>query len=80
MKFEVTILQKRKTVNPADKAIKDALCAMGYNMVTAVRLGKYLMIETNGSLPVERLKQACGDVNLNLVNPVMEDFKIEEVR
>ncbi len=81
MTIKVFILAQKQTVNPADKAVKDALHLLGHTDINRVSLGRYLEIEVDDATPketwVEKIVEICTSSRSNLVNPIMEDYRIE---
>ncbi|MBI2476285.1 MAG: phosphoribosylformylglycinamidine synthase subunit PurS [Candidatus Taylorbacteria bacterium] len=81
MKIQVTILTRRQTLNPADKAVKDALRQMGHGNIESLRLGRFLEFEVDASRTPEQwealIDVACKDGKTNLANPVLEEWKIK---
>ena len=77
MKAIIIITPKKAVVDPQGKAVLNALGQMGYNDISAVRVGKYLEIELNGAdTETARLQldEACRKF---LTNPVIEDYTLE---
>lgn len=79
MKAKVTVYPRREILDPQGKAIRDALARLGFDDVIEVRAGKSFEIELGGADPAAaegRLRQMCEKL---LVNPVVEDYRIEIV-
>jgi len=80
-KAKVTISLRKTILDPQGKTVENSLHHLGYNNITATRVGKYIefLIDTpdekQASLIVE---EVCKKL---LANPVMEDYStsIEKV-
>ncbi len=75
--MEVTVHLRPGLADPQGKAIEDALPTFGWRNVSAVRVGKSILltIESDSLEAVER--QAQEIARRVLSNPVIEDFTID---
>ena len=75
MKLKVLVTPKAAVLDPQGAAVRDAMQHLGMPEVRSVRIGKYLEIELDESVPdVEaRLHGLCRDL---LSNPVIEDYEV----
>lgn len=83
MLIKLFITPQKQTVNPADKTVLGALQMMGHQDITAVSIGRYIEIELDDATPREGVEkdviEMCTSVKVNLVNPIMEDWRAEVV-
>ncbi len=77
MKASITITLKKSVRDPQGRAIADALARLGFDQIAEVRQGKHIEIELGG----QDLKTARAEIENMcrkfLINPVIEDYKIE---
>lgn len=77
MKVKVIITPKPDILDPQGKAVGNALHDLGYEEVTDVRVGKYIVLELNstpGKGSIERVEEMCRRL---LANINIESFSIE---
>lgn len=81
MRFRVHVSLKASVLDPQGQTIRAALNGQGHHVVADVRQGKYFDIEIT---PETGLDQARAEVELIardvLANPVIEDFRVEELQ
>jgi phosphoribosylformylglycinamidine synthase subunit PurS len=78
VKAKVVVMPKAAVLDPQGNAVRDAMRHLGMPEVRSVRIGKYMEIDIdgqNGDLE-KRLHSLCRDL---LSNPVIEDYKLQEV-
>ncbi len=77
-KARVYVTLKRGVLDPQGSAVNRALHAMGYGEVSDVRLGKFIEVTIDETLPAaderRRLEEMCKKL---LANTVIEDYRIE---
>ena len=73
MKATVIVMPKKSVLDPQGVAVRDAMQHHGMPAVKAVRIGKFMEIESD-SLNAEQLHELCRDL---LSNPVIEDYSLE---
>lgn len=75
MKAKVIVMPKQSVLDPQGVAVRDAIHHHGLPEVTAVRIGKFmeLEIEGSGSAAEAKIHEICRDL---LSNPVIEDYKL----
>ena len=79
MKGIITVVLKQDILDPQGMAVMSSLQGLGFGEVQDVRIGKSIEIELDGLSFDEadsRLRRMCESI---LVNPVIEDYKIEIV-
>jgi len=79
-RVEVQVVPRRGLLDPQGKAVADALHTLGFGGVTAVHVGRHLILELEAkdeSTAREQTREMCERL---LANPVTEDFEIAEVR
>ena len=70
MKARVLIRPKEGILDPQGKAVERALPALGFDGVSAVRVGRLVELETDDA---ESLPDLCEKL---LANPLIEDYEI----
>ena len=73
MKAQVIVLPKQSVLDPQGVAVRDAIHHHGLAAVTAVRVGKLIELELDGTQTEEQLHAVCRDL---LSNPVIEDYQL----
>ncbi len=76
MKVEVRISLKRDVLDPQGEAIRRVLARLGYTEVSAVRVGKLMLLDVEGEEREHvraRVEEACREL---LANPIIEDFEV----
>lgn len=75
----IHIVPRRGILDPQGKAVADALHSLGFGSVGDVRVGRYVVVDTEAdSADAARaaVKAMCEKL---LANPVTEDFEIASV-
>jgi phosphoribosylformylglycinamidine synthase len=75
----VHIVPRRGILDPQGKAVADALHSLGFADVGDVRVGRYVIVETqadSADAAKANIKAMCEKL---LANPVTEDFDIASV-
>ena len=75
----VHIIPRRGLLDPQGKAVADALHSLDFGDVRDVRVGRYLVIDTDApdeEAATASVKRMCERL---LANPVTEDFELEAV-
>ena len=73
------IRPKEGILDPQGKAVTDALHSLGFPQVGDVRVGRYLVVETDASSVDQARAHARAMCEKLLANPVTEDFEIAAV-
>jgi phosphoribosylformylglycinamidine synthase len=70
----ITVTLRRSILDPQGKAVEHGVHALGYPLVTNVRIGKFIDMDiaTESREEAERIVQEVS--HKLLANPVMEDF------
>jgi phosphoribosylformylglycinamidine synthase subunit PurS len=71
VRAKILIRPKRGILDPQGKAIERALPALGFEGVSAVRVGRLIELE---AVEPDRLAELCEKL---LANPLIEDYEIE---
>ena len=71
MKAKVLIRPKQGILDPQGKAIERALPALGFEGISAVRVGRLVELEVEDP---DRLADLCEKL---LANPLIEDYEVE---
>jgi phosphoribosylformylglycinamidine synthase len=71
VRAKILIRPKRGILDPQGKAIERALPALGFEGVSAVRVGRLVELE---AVEPDRLGELCEKL---LANPLIEDYEIE---
>jgi len=76
-RIAVHITPRKGLLDPQGKAVTDALHTLGFQSVTSVHVGRYIIIESDAYDAItaeEAVTEMCKKL---LANPVTEDFEIE---
>lgn len=74
MKAQVIVMPKQTVLDPQGVAVRDAVHHHGLPAVKAVRVGKFIELELDGTQTEAQLHEVCRDL---LSNPVIEDYRLE---
>jgi len=72
----VDVMPKGEILDPAGKAVTEALPRLGFGGVTSVRVGRRFELELDGDVDDARLEQVREMAAALLANPVIEDFVV----
>lgn len=72
-RIAIDVLLKPEILDPQGRAVERALPGMGYDGVSAVRVGKHLelSVDATGDELAARVDKMCSDF---LTNPVIESY------
>lgn len=70
----VTVMPRAETLDPQGQTVAGALHQLGFDGVTDVRIGKQIVLELHGDDPAGQARAMCDRL---LVNPLIEDFRID---
>lgn len=76
-RIAVHITPRKGLLDPQGKAVTDALQTLGFQSVTNVHVGRYIIVESDAYDAItaeEAVMEMCKKL---LANPVTEDFEIE---
>ena len=74
MKAQVIVMPKQTVLDPQGVAVRDAIHHHGVPAVKAVRVGKFIELELDGTQTEAQLHEVCRDL---LSNPVIEDYVLK---
>jgi phosphoribosylformylglycinamidine synthase PurS subunit len=74
MLFKVIITPKKGLLDPQGRAIEELLLEKGYNDLRNIRVGKVVLIEGKNINEIHEVAKKF------LVNDLIEDFLVEEVK
>ena len=78
MKAKIIITPKKAVLDPQGKTVQNALEQMGYKVVAAVHVGKYIEIDLAPGTDKAAAHQALNAAaHKFLSNPTIEDYKLE---
>ena len=77
MQGTITISLKAEVLDPQGKAVQTTLQALGFPSVQGVRVGKSIVVELDCNDQVQAKEQLRSMCDRLLVNPVIEDYRIE---
>jgi len=75
----VQVVPRRGLLDPQGKAVADALHALGFGGVTAVHVGRHLVVDIDAADEDTARRQTREMCERLLANPVTEDYDIAEV-
>ncbi len=78
-RLSIHIVPRRGILDPQGKAVTDALHSLGFPQVNEVRVGRYLVVDTDADSAEAARAQAKAMCEKLLANPVTEDFEIAAV-
>ena len=76
-RIAVHITPRKGLLDPQGKAVTEALHTLGFQSVTNVHVGRYIIVESDAYDAItaeEAVTEMCKKL---LANPVTEDFEIE---
>jgi phosphoribosylformylglycinamidine synthase len=78
-RLSVHIVPRRGILDPQGKAVSDALHSLGFSQVGDVRVGRFLVLDTEAESADAARAAARTMCEKLLANPVTEDFEIAAV-
>lgn len=78
-RLSVHIVPRRGILDPQGKAVSDALHSLGFAQVGDVRVGRFLVLDTEAASADAARESARLMCEKLLANPVTEDFEIAAV-
>jgi len=72
----VNVMLRPLINDPQGLAVRDGLHSLGFNGVTAVRVGKRIDITVEANTPAEAETAVKGMCEQLLANPVIEDYEV----
>ena len=76
-RIAVHITPRKGLLDPQGKAVTDALHTLGFQSVTNVHVGRYIIIESDAYDAITAEEAVTDMCKKLLANPVTEDFEIE---
>ena len=80
MKFSIVVTLKKNVLDPQGKVVENTLIDMGMNNLKTLRQGKYFQIEVDEIDKVVAEKKVDEMCKKLLVNLIIEDYKINEIK
>ncbi len=77
MRARVFVMLKPSVFDPQGTTVADALHALGYASVTAVRQGKYFELDIDAKTVDDARRIASEAADKLLANPVIESYRID---
>jgi len=75
-KVEIRVMPRASPLDPQGLAVQNALHALGFTTVAAVRVGKHLVVELQAANREEAAARARAMCDRLLANPVTEDYHV----
>ncbi|MDR0308462.1 MAG: phosphoribosylformylglycinamidine synthase subunit PurS [Coriobacteriales bacterium] len=75
-RYQIHITGKQGIFDPAGAASKNALLTLGYEGLEDLRIGKFIELSCADDVSPAQVEEMCAKL---LANPVIEDFRIEEI-
>jgi phosphoribosylformylglycinamidine synthase len=76
-RIAVHITPRKGLLDPQGKAVTDALHTLGFQSVTNVHVGRYIIVESDAYDAITAEESVIEMCKKLLANPVTEDFDIE---
>lgn len=76
-RVSVHITPRRGILDPQGKAVEGALHSLGFEGVSAVRVGRHIVVDTDAPSEDAAIASVTAMCERLLANPVIEDFEIE---
>lgn len=76
-RIAVHITPRKGLLDPQGKAVTDALHTLGFQAVTNVHVGRYIIVESDAYDAITAEEAVTDMCKKLLANPVTEDFEIE---
>ena len=73
--YQIFVTAKQGIYDPAGKTTKSALDSLGYKGVNDLKIGKFIQMQCEDGVSLDTVTEMCEKL---LVNPIIEDFRIEE--
>ena len=73
----IHIVPRRGILDPQGKAVADALHSLGFAAVGDVRVGRYVIVETEAASADDARKAVRTMCDKLLANPVTEDYLLQ---
>lgn len=75
-RFQVIVSLRRGLSDPAGRAVEGSLPALGYEGISAVRIGKHIVLTVEAADAETALGTARAVAEKVLSNPVIEDVEV----
>ena len=75
----VQVVPRRGLLDPQGKAVADALHTLGFRGVSAVHVGRHLVLDVDAADEETARRETREMCERLLANPVTEDYEIAEV-
>ena len=80
LKFSVTVTLKKDVLDPQGKVVQDTLTNLGMKKLKSIRQGKFFEIEVDDDNQIEAEKKVNEMCEKLLVNLIIEDYKINQIK
>jgi len=77
LQVKVFVTPRGGILDPQGKAVEHALKSLGFQGVSGVRIGKYIVLEIDAASAQEARAAAQKMCEQLLANPLIEDFRFE---
>jgi phosphoribosylformylglycinamidine synthase len=74
--YRIFVTGKQGIFDPAGKTAQNALGNLGYEGVADLKIGKFVQMRCEEGVGLEDVTAMCEKL---LANPIIEDFRIEQV-
>jgi phosphoribosylformylglycinamidine synthase len=74
--YQIFVTGKQGIFDPAGKTAQNALDNLGYKGVADLKIGKFIQLSCDESVSRQTVTEMCEKL---LANPIIEDFRIEEL-
>ncbi len=74
--YQIFVTGKQGIFDPAGKTAQNALDNLGYTGIEDLKIGKFIQLSCEDSVSLDTVTEMCEKL---LANPIIEDFRIDEV-
>ena len=77
MQVKVFVTPRKGILDPQGRAVEQSLKSLGFNDVTGVQVGRYIIVEVDAKSKAaasDAVKKMCDQL---LANPLIEDYRFE---
>jgi phosphoribosylformylglycinamidine synthase len=77
LRVKVFVTPRQGILDPQGRAVEQALKSLGFDGVSGVHVGRYIVLEVSANSPDEASAAARRMCDQLLANPLIEDYRFE---